>query len=412
VSHAQNTVPAAKSILVKVTIIVGALALAVASSLNAFVNAVPTVISGPLSVLVWQNPEAQRLQADLLLPQAGDPAVLKRIGILGRQALAISPLNSAALRQVGSADPDLTRASHLMALSQAVSRRDLATHLWFIEHAVQTSNLAQAVRHYDLALRVSDDSSKILFPILMNALEDPEIRSALKPYIRQGTPWLASFTGFVVAQNTNPVPTALAIEEAGGLPRTENYKDVESGLIGAVAANGRPDIARKIYQLNSTVGVDTLTSVTFDAASMDGRYAPITWLLADGDDASSTFMQDGTKGQPELIVEAGIGISAIAATKLLFLPPGRSFRFTATALSQSSNGTTMEWKLACTNVHGEKPIIALSLKNDLDHEELRQASFSLPANCPSQYLLLTIDTTRASQSVSLRIPSPDLTILR
>ena len=147
---------------------------------------------------VPDHPLALSRKADELFAEKQDPATLAKVEAMAKQSLRGGALNPVAIRLLGyvaDVRGDQKKARELMLLSQKVSRRDFGTQLWLIEDAVARGDKKQALYHYDIALRTTPSSFPILLPTLVGALDDPEVRSGLAPYVKAAPGWLPSFLG-------------------------------------------------------------------------------------------------------------------------------------------------------------------------------------------------------------------------
>src|SRR5690606_1446045 len=101
---------------------------------------------------------------------------------LAREALRQDPTSVDALAVLGlqaELKNDAAQARKVFGYSRELSRRELRAQIWAIEESVRRGDIAEALHHYDMALRTSVRAQELLFPILAAALEEPSIRSAL-----------------------------------------------------------------------------------------------------------------------------------------------------------------------------------------------------------------------------------------
>ena len=123
------------------------------------------------------NAAALAISADRLI--ATDPIGKASAGAqLAERSLRTQALGASAVRILGygaEVDRHPARAEALIKLSQRVSRRDLGAQLWLIERAVGTGDVPEALRHYDIALRTTDKTAQLLYPILTSALDEQAV---------------------------------------------------------------------------------------------------------------------------------------------------------------------------------------------------------------------------------------------
>lgn len=142
-------------------------------------------LSGP------NSPAADRQDAIALARSAllGDPTAQEAVATLGIQASVL-----------GNVDD----ARRLFEYSERLSRRDLRTELWSIEDAVGRGDIAGALHHYDVALRTKPKASAVLYPVLIRALEDPPIRTALVDMLAARPLWGDNFITFAAGSSVDP----------------------------------------------------------------------------------------------------------------------------------------------------------------------------------------------------------------
>ena len=133
------------------------------------------------------------------------PAALTRSAQMATQALAREPINVAALRTLGliaAIRGDVIGAQARFAMVERLSRRDLATQLWWIEFEVARGSVPGALTYFDEALRTSPQSADILLPILASAVQEAPIATALAPFLASRPSYFRQF--FIQASDTTP----------------------------------------------------------------------------------------------------------------------------------------------------------------------------------------------------------------
>ena len=102
-----------------------------------------------------------------------------------RSSLKQRPLNALAIAMlglvpVGQKDVDKT-AAPFMTLANRLTRREPLSQMWMIEAASAADDVPGAVRHYHTVLAANPHLYQGLFPVLVSALDFPEIQQALNP---------------------------------------------------------------------------------------------------------------------------------------------------------------------------------------------------------------------------------------
>ena len=229
--------------------------------------------------------------------------------------------------------------------------------------------------------------ARTAFPLLATGLSDPEIRDAFVPYVRKAPNWLIGFVGY--AAGSSPAPDALsyALRQAGGLPKTDDARNAESGLLVQLLAKQKFSEARAFYlTLQGAEGQVTVSSA-FSAAGTEPRFAPMTWQLERGANIGADLA--GSEKARELRVFAMSGESGLAANKYLFLSPG-SYSFAPRyKVTMNSANARASWAIRCMT-SADTPVI-------YQHDMIRSAraaapagSFTVSANCPVQRLDLNL----------------------
>ena len=117
-----------------------------------------------------------------------------------RASLVSRPLNATLLSFYGLRAAYIGKsrlAVALMASADAVSRRDAFSQLWMIEQKSGANDVGGAISHYNALLSVHPETQATLLPVLVSALAYPEVRSAMRPYLKAETRWSFPF-GFSV----------------------------------------------------------------------------------------------------------------------------------------------------------------------------------------------------------------------
>lgn len=267
---------------------------------------------------------ALAVEADRLISQSPKDGRGKRAATLARQSIAEQALNPRALRILSalnqSADPKFSE--ELLRLSARLSKRDIGTQLWQIEKSIATANIAEALNHYDQAMRTHVESRPLLFPVLAGALEDPEIRRAFTPYVVTAPVWLHDFLVYALGNGTKPQFIAEVILAGKGLPRTAEFREVESLLLWQLASKGDPQAAKTFYLSLPGASAPQLQSLDFTEKSTASAYAPLTWATVNSGTGSGGFAKGNGAETSVLRADVSAGEHVTVARKMLFLSSG------------------------------------------------------------------------------------------
>jgi len=359
---------------------------------------------------VPDHPLALSRKADELFAEKQDPATLAKVEAMAKQSLRGGALNPVAIRLLGyvaDVRGDLEKARELMLLSQKVSRRDFGTQLWLIEDAVARGDKKQALYHYDIALRTTPSAYPILLSTLVGALEDPEVRSGLVPYVKSNPNWLPSFLSEAINTSENPANLADVLLKSKGLPDREDYKGLSNQLLARLAQKGQFDTYRQYYlSLKGTNGA-TLRSVGLNASTVNLRYPVAGWQLVDNPGIGGTFSAFDKSGRASLLAFAGSGERGELMRKYTSLKQG-SYRFSAFYdAAEGASDSEIRWEMQCLS--NKDPVTnwfsAAPLRNG---RSSATADFELGPECGNQVLILQLAGGSSQIGMEFTLRSVDI----
>jgi hypothetical protein len=365
-------------------------------------------VKAPQSALMLMPRESTALasRADQLFATnpLKPPKAVKTLAIAALREQAINPKALRILGYYADVEGDTNKAERYVRMAQKLSRREPFTQLWLIEAAVRRNDTTKTLIHYDIALRTKPEVQALLFPRLLNAIEDQDIRAALKPYIRTKNGWGDDFLSFARAKSTNlPVLTDLVLE-TGGLVDQNNAKVLELGLLSRLVGEGHFADARRLFLQMPGAKPARMTSAAFDPSDRDARFGPMGWQLIEGPDAGGGFVAKADEVKSALSLYVNSATTRPIATKLLYLKPGNYAFMVRLASVDRGEGGFLRWQLRCPSVDSG---VALWTVDSIT-PSLR-ASVTVPANCQVQFLDLIasggkgqsgLEATVASVSVS------------
>lgn len=338
------------------------------------------------------HPLALSRKADEMFAEKQDPATLAKVEAMAKQSLRGGALNPVAIRLLGyvaDVRGDQKRARELMLLSQKVSRRDFGTQLWLIEDAVARGDKKQALYHYDIALRTTPSSFPILLPTLVGALDDPDVRAGLAPYVRQKPEWLVNFLSEAINTMDNPANLAETLIRSGGLPDREDYRNLSNALLVQLASKNRFAAFRQYYlSLKDNQG-STFETASLSKNTVNLQYPAAGWQLVDSAAIGGAFSQAGKDGRHSLAAFAGSGERGELMRKYLFLKPG-DYSFAARYSAQeTAPDSEVRWDLQCLSAAGNvaKWFVATPVRQGSFSST---QDFSIGADCPNQVLAFQV----------------------
>jgi hypothetical protein len=329
-------------------LIIPTAALAYLASANALVNA--TRVGAPGTALSMNGSDGGALvaQSNQKWAAGAQQGRVLDLSVPAQMALRTAPLSGGALRLMGyGADlkGDAKRAERLNLLAIRVTQRENGAQLWLMEAAVARNDVKGALARYDILLATDLSVRDQLFPQLALALSDPEIRAAFIPYVRKAPSWLVPFVSQAAGGSPAPDVMSYTIRTAGGLPNTAAARASETNLMAHLFAKQKFAEAHAFYVTLSGATAKVPVSTSFDDASTDVRFVPMTWYLERRANAGADFMGKGLDRSIRAFALSGeIGMVAF---KHLFLAPG-TYRFvTSQKIVMNSANARATWAVRC-----------------------------------------------------------------
>lgn len=240
---------------------------------------------------------------------------------VGRTGLGLAPLSARSLWMVGKgleADGQQARARQVMSRAEQVTRRDVAVQLWLADDKLRREQIAPALHHYDLIVRIQPAAGEEVIPRLALLMTRRLGRDYLQPYIRPDNGWLPALLGTAAGKLPKAEPVArLLIERKAKAPKVPELEPIYSQLVYRLIAEGSNDVALAVYPLLPKSDPAALADVraTVDGKSVEG-YPPFTWFFADGATQGATLIDLGG-GNSGIEFSGSSGTAGVAATKLV-----------------------------------------------------------------------------------------------
>lgn len=328
-----------------------------------------------------ENPDSNPGSATAQLARRAilqDPTVVQAVSTLGLQAQMRG---------------DTAQARKIFDYSQMLSRRHLTTQLWEIENAVSRGDVAQTLRHYDIALRTSSRAPDVLFPVLGSAISEQEVRHDLIALLRQRPLWAGDFVGFVAAGGTDPKAVAQLFQglRGSGVPITA---EAVSFLVNRLIDVGEIDDAWRYYA--SARGVSD-RRMSRDASFISNLSTPSVFDWVPNNDAGivASFQRGSSGGLFDFATSSGVG--GVVLQQLQFLPPGRYRLEGRSAGIEQPVGSLPYWTLSC---RGGGEIGRVVVPNSTQAGGRFAGSFTVPAQCRVQALGLVVRSSDAVGGVT------------
>ncbi len=324
------------------------------------------------------------------------PAARAATASLARHALAVEPLAASALTALAlttQLDGNTPKARALFVHSDALSRRELGTRLWLIEDAVARNDVADALRHYDIALRTSKNASELLFPILVQAANDPAVATALTNTLKTGPAWRDDFLTYFGGLGPNPLQTAAFFRRLAGA-RVPIPEVARITVVNALAKDRQYRESWDYYRsLRPGVDPGRLRDPEFKAALQTPSI--FDWMPVVEDAGVSAEIADGA-----FDFSAPSTVGGVVLQQIQILPAGRyRLQGTFSGIKETAE-TTPYWQLSCMDGRDLGRVALPSTDSD---EGSFAGELTVTASCPVQNLRFIVRPSSNTSGVVGRI---------
>jgi tetratricopeptide (TPR) repeat protein len=320
---------------------------------------------------------------------------------LATKAIEQQALNAKAIRLLGyaaDAEGNDTKAIEFMKMAEKISRRDLGTQLWLIEYYAKQNNAKATLNQYDILLTTKPETRQLLFSRLSSAIDDQGIRAELRRYFRQNRPWMAGFLSYAIGDVESPLGLVNLIVEARGFPKGASSQEQEQSLLGRLVNEKKFGEARRLYDVIAGANLTRFINPAFDDTDRDSRFGAMGWQISSDPDASGAFVQGKKASDLTLSIFARASTTRIAASRLLYLTPGRyGFGAKVSQLERGSGGN-VRFQLRCVNGDADTTIWTF----DADPKN-RPPVIDVPETCSVQFLDIVASGGKAQSGIEATI---------
>ncbi len=352
------------------------------------------------SLAPWDGRITALLSAKLSGPEAS-AVDRSRADSFARQALRQDPTAVVAVATLGidaQIRGDTASARQIFSYSNMLSRRDLRTRLWAIEDAVERGDISGALRNYDIALRTSRIAPDLLFPVLITAIADDDIRPALVRTLATRPAWGDQFIAYVSGNGPNARATA-RLFEALQQRRIVQSEGATAALIARLLSEGHVGDAWRYYS-SVNPGVDRRLSR--DSKFVANRTTPSSfdWNLV-GDSGIAATIQRGERGGIfDFSVPPSLGGPVLE--QMQWLPAGSYVLEGHSIEINQPDATLPYWVLRCGEGRELGRVVVPASVRDNGRFVGR---FRVPADCPVQHLTLIARATEQMTGTTGQIDS-------
>lgn len=323
----------------------------------------------------------------------------ERADMLARDALlkdatAVTAVSTLALNAEVRGDP--SSAQRYFRYANGLSRRDLPTQLWMIEDAVARNDVPGALRHYDIALRTSDQTHDILFPILASAMSDETVRKALVQTLAGRPVWAGEFIDYAASKAPDPRAVA-SLFEGLAIARVAPLWGAQATVVNRLVSSGAVSEAWAYYATVKSksdprfsrdpgFAEDGLTPSAFD-------WAPITNNLI-----QTSIQPNGKDGLVDFAVSAGN--SGVVLQQSEVFPRGQySIEGQSRGIDQPDNSRPV-WRVRCSD---GRELVRVALPSSGQNVASFSARFTVPDRCEAQMLELVAMPSNSTAGVTGQI---------
>lgn len=279
-------------------------------------------------------------------------------------------------------------AGRIFRYAETLSRRDVPTQLWLIEERVAANDISGALRHYDTALRVSEEVQPILFPILASAASDDAIAREVNRVLRTKPLWWRSFIDSALGVLNDP--DALATLTRNLLdPRDEQDWPRAARLMNKLAGLSRFDLVWQTYEDVASSG--NRPALIRDGLFQDARgLPPVDWDYADeGGLAPERRQREDPADGFALYLPTSSSADGEVARQLLRLGPGQ-YEFSADVGSTPEDPLRRPYvSIVCANDRSLRLLQSDFPETGEETRELRLA-FQVPSGCGYQWISIRV----------------------
>jgi len=326
------------------------------------------------------------VEADETKPEARELAL---------DAIRRDPIQPAALRVLAqSLDPAKDRSGNaamaLIEQSQRLSRRDVATQMWLIDHYSRLGDVEAAVRQIDVVLRSSETARPAVFPVLELAGSDPRGRRIVMRTLARKPNWARPFAAYAAQAGPN---LEFAVEITAPLLDSSKRDDRDwyQALMNRLVQGGRLDLAWDIYRQRGLApagaAASTVRNGGFENAE-DG--SPFDWYFAQESELWSS--RDRIEGGDGLVLELAAynGRSGDVAHQYIRLAPGPHRLRARLGEVPAERRERPEIRLECVSAGGGMRLATLIPERAGAAPSELSATFAVPSNCRFQIISIRI----------------------
>ena len=325
-----------------------------------------------------------------------------------RASLVSRPLNASLLSFYGLRAASVGKsglASALMASADTVSRRDAFSQLWMIEQKSGADDVKGAVSHYNALLSVHPAMQATFLPVLVSAVAYPEVRAAIRPYLTPATRWSAPFLD-MASQRVEVDQYRDLVEPIASRLRGDEYVVSNARIIYRMLQSGLAGDAWKLFSLSAPdVDVAAFRAFAPGASNLDPKWQPLSWVLGQSDDISTSVSGDGT-----IDVTVAPTARGLIASRDMAVVPSSTYLLGHRSINEpGSPRASLRWSIYCSARNGPQLIVDRFVPGAAN-SKLVQLSVEVPKNC--NLVRVELSALGSEEQLSSMVKITDLTLAK
>jgi hypothetical protein len=323
-------------------------------------------------------------------------------------SLVSRPLNASLLSFYGLRAASIGEtglASAVIASADTISRRDAFSQLWMIEQKSGAADVKGAVGHYNALLSVHPAMQATLLPVLVSAVAYPEVRDAIRPYLKLESSWSAPFLD-IASQRLEVDQYRDLVEPIAARLRGDGYTVSNARIIYRLHQSGLAGDAWKLFSLVAP-DVDVAAFRTFapNVANLDPKWLPLSWTLGQSDDISASVPGDGT-----IDVTVAPEARGLIASRDMAVVPSSTYLLGHRSIKEpGSPRASLRWSIYCSAQNGPQLIVDRFVPAAAN-SKLVQLSVDVPKNC--NLVRVELSTLGSEGQLSSMVKLTDLTLAK
>ncbi len=357
--------------------------------------------NSPDHALQWRAKHSSALFL-LAEQQVKSPATYNEAEKNALAALHAYPLEGRAYRvlgQLAEAKKKPEQAYELFRRAVRYSPRDIESHLWLMNHALQTENADAAVFHLDRMLRIRIDLLPQLAPTIAGLAAHPSSQTILIRYLAKRPTWREQAIGWIATRKDAGQIYAVFFnrltKSGGGLSEVE-----QKAWLNALNQSQQWSLAYLNWamQLSATrqLELGNLFNGSFEYEPLGGEF---DWQFEHIPGAvTDRVFREGAAGELALRVSFDDRRVPFNHVKQTLVLPAGHYRLSGKGLAEDLRSEIgLVWSVKCLG-NGDSLALSEPMKGRSQGWQAFSVDFVVPSNeCPAQRLSLMLPTRVASE---------------